>query len=72
MIPGRLYSKTSGRVHVDVDPDHMGSSRVHVLNGYNDGCSWVQNNLSIEEMRDLRYLLDRGIAAAESYEAKPK
>lgn len=70
MTPGQLYSRTIGRIRLDVDPDHRGPSRVIINSGHNDQCQWLQNVLTVEELRDLRYLIDRGIAAAESYEVR--
>lgn len=70
MRSGDVYSKTMGRIRLDVEPMYRGLSRLHVNTGYNDACVWNQNNLSIEELRDLRYLIDRGIAAHEEYERR--
>lgn len=33
--------------------------------GWNDSCPMVNLTMSVEELRDLRYLLDRAISAAD-------
>lgn len=34
--------------------------------GWNDGCPMVALTMSVDELRDLRYLLERAIAAADA------
>lgn len=70
------YSKSIGRLYVRVDESgvtqhgYRHGGTLACLNGSgnydpNDPDDGVQSNLSVEEMRDLRYLLDRAIAAAD-------
>lgn len=66
------YSKTMGRLTVAVSQD---GARMHdyghgctvaCVVGWNDSCPVVSHTMSVEELRDLRYLLDRAIAAADA------
>lgn len=67
-----ITSKTIGRLQLDVRLEHQGSSVLSVRDGYNDSCRWVENRLSVEELRDLRYMVDRAIAHIESAEERRK
>jgi len=68
-----IYNNTAGsRLHLVVIPEHMGPSQLMVREGNNSSCPFRVNYLTIEEMRDLRYLLDRAIAATEEYERSLK
>ena len=59
------------RLILEVDRDglmqhtysHGGSLKIR--DGFNDSCQWVANKISVNELRDLRYMIDRAIAAAE-------
>lgn len=66
------YQKRMGRLSIDMSED---GSKVHgyghgvkvmCVDGWNDLCPTVALTVSVEELRDLRYLLDRAIAHAES------
>lgn len=69
------YRKTIGRVTVVVNED--GAQRhdyghgctVACVKGWNDSCLVVEHTMSVEELRDLRYLLDRAIAMADGRKA---
>lgn len=71
-----IYEKTVGRVSVAVsddggkDPKYGHGCTVSCIAGWNDSCPNVSHVLSVEELRDLRYLLDRAIAAAEDYKSR--
>lgn len=63
----KSYSKDMGRIRIRFD-DVSGESHavlVAVRSGWNEASRFVESVLSIEEARDLRYLLDRVIAASE-------
>lgn len=38
---------------------------ISVRDGWNDSCSMLHNRMSLEELRDLRYLIDRTLANAK-------
>jgi hypothetical protein len=61
------YQRKVGRVGVEYRPDFGDARSVTItcVAGWNDYCPTLENILSIEEVRDLRYLLDRVIAASE-------
>jgi hypothetical protein len=65
------YHKTMGRLTVKVSEngatmhDYGHGCTVACLAGWNDSCPLVEHTMSVEELRDLRYLLDRAIAAAD-------
>jgi len=66
------YGKTMGRLTVTVSRDgakmhdYGHGCEVSCVAGWNDSCPVVSHTMSVEELRDLRYLLDRAIAAADS------
>lgn len=65
------YDRTMGRLRVIVSADgakmqdYGHGCKVICRAGWNDGCPMVEHVMSVEELRDLRYLLDRAIASAE-------
>lgn len=65
------YDRTCGRLRVVVNEsgarDHTygHGAEIHCPTGWNDSCPIQTHTLSVEELRDLRHLLDRAIAAAE-------
>ena len=62
------YTKDMGRILVNYQDargiDH--AVEVCIRDGWNNSCPFNRNVLSVEEARDLRYLLDRIIAHAET------
>lgn len=65
------FDKKINRLRVEVCNDGL---RMHdyrhgvtlsLLDGFNEDCPIASHNLSIDELRDLRYLTDRAIALAE-------
>ena len=66
-----FYDKTLGRVRVVVnengakDHGYGHGAGICCRDGWNDSSSMVTHTMSIEELRDLRYLLDRAITLAE-------
>jgi hypothetical protein len=67
-----IYDKTMGRLTVLVSDegarmhDYGHGCTVSCVAGWNDSCPTVSHIMSVEEMRDLRYLLDRAIAVADA------
>lgn len=65
------YDKTVGRLRVVVndngafDHDYGHGAIVQCPDGWNDSCPVQTHTVSVEELRDLRYLLDRAIAVAD-------
>jgi len=65
------YDRTIGRLRVVVtengakDHSYGHGVGIHCPTGWNDSCAVQTHTVSVEELRDLRYLLDRAIAAAE-------
>lgn len=53
------------RVQYRADYGHGSAVTVHLRPGWNDGVEWQECPLSLDEARDLRYLLDSAIAHAE-------
>ncbi len=70
------YEKTMGRLTVEVKAhgakfhDDSHGCKVSCSSGWNDSCEIVSHTLSVEELRDLRYLLDRAIAVADDAAAR--
>ncbi len=66
------YDKTLGRLRVRVStegarsPDYGHGADISCPTGWNDSCPIQTFTVSVEELRDLRYLLDRAIDAAEN------
>ena len=64
------YNKTMGRIRVEYSQFYGDASAVTIYcrAGWNDACRWTENSLSMEEVRDLRYMLDRMLAVAEVHQ----
>lgn len=66
------YDKTLGELRVEVSRDgvrqHDYSYGVRITYARGDG---VEMNMCVEQMRDLRYLLDRAIACASDPSPPP-
>ena len=66
------YSSDCGRLQVIVSrdgaKDHSYGYGAEVIcrAGWSDSCPMVVHSMSVEELRDLRYLLDRAIAYADT------
>jgi hypothetical protein len=64
------YKNTAGRFTVEVgengakDHTYGYGCKVSYVNGWNSSCDVFHLNASVEELHDLRYLLDRAIATA--------
>jgi hypothetical protein len=67
------YNKTAGRLRVTVNRDGMlnhdygHGCTIECPTGWNDSCPIVKHTVCVEELRDLRHLLDRAIAHADAY-----
>jgi hypothetical protein len=65
------YDRTIGRLRVVVNENgakqhgYGYGATIQCPTGWNDSCPVQTHTVSVEELRDLRYLLDRAIAAAE-------
>lgn len=61
------YTKGTGRIIVDYQEARSEGTAVEVSirDGWNVSCAFLCNRLSVEEARDLRYLLGRVIAIAD-------
>lgn len=70
-----MYNKKLGRLRVEVrdtgarDHTYSHGAQISCPDGWNDSCPILTLTVSVEEMRDLRYLLDRAIAAADDCKA---
>lgn len=71
------FDKSSGgnglvRLHVRISNDGLKmhdyghGATVACRAGWNEGCAMVELTMSVDELRDLRYLLDRAIAVADA------
>jgi hypothetical protein len=66
------YDNTCGRLRVSVNQNgaeqhgYGHGCEVACRAGWNDSCEMVALTMSVEEMRDLRHLIDRAIAAADA------
>lgn len=66
-----IYKKQAGRLTVVVSDDgakmhdYGHGCQVSCVDGWNDSCPTLTHTMSVEEMRDLHYLLGRAIAAAD-------
>lgn len=66
-----LYEQTCGRVRVQVSREgarqqgYGYGATVACRGGWNDACPMVELTMSVEELHDLRYLIDRAIVAAD-------
>lgn len=65
------YDRTIGRLRVVVNEsgakDHYYGQgcMIQCPEGWNDSCPIRTHTISVEELRDLRHLIDRAMAAAE-------
>ena len=65
------YDKQIGRLRVIVstdglrDHDYGHGAAIECPTGWNDSCPVQKHTVSVEELRDLRYLLDRAIDHAD-------
>jgi hypothetical protein len=66
------FNKQMGRLRVTVSSegarmhDYGHGATVECIAGWNDSCPNVKHTLSVDELRDLRYLVDRAITVADS------
>lgn len=66
------YDKSIGRLRVVVsregamNPSYGHGASIKCPTGWNDACPIVEHTVSVEELRDLRYLIDRALAAVEA------
>jgi hypothetical protein len=71
-----IYTRRIGRLQINVNEngakmhDYGHGCEVGCVAGWNESCPMVNHMMSVEEMRDLRYLLDRAIAAADEYKSR--
>jgi len=65
------YDKQIGRIRLVVsregmrDHDYGHGARIECPAGWNDSCPIVAHTVSVEELRDLRHLIDRALAASQ-------
>ena len=65
------FTKQIDRIWLTVSEDGMSvhnyphGCSLKVRDGWNDSCGWIQSTLSVSELRDLKYLCERAITAAE-------
>jgi hypothetical protein len=70
------YDRTVGRLRVVVnengafDQQYGHGAIISCPTGWNDCCPIQTHTVSVEELRDLRYLLDRAIDAAEEHKRR--
>lgn len=63
---------TNGLVRMSIEvseeayrqPQYGHGAQVSLRDGWNDGCPMISARLSLDELRDLRYLIDRAIRIA--------
>lgn len=66
-IGGRLVRITlevrddGARLH-----DYTHGVSLRIRDGWNESCEMIENTLSVDELRDLRHLIDRAIAYADA------
>lgn len=66
------YNNKTGRITVDLnvngteDHNYGHGVRLSMQDGWNDNCETLEWSCSVEDLRDLNYLLTRAIAAAEA------
>jgi hypothetical protein len=64
------YDKAIGRHRLMVSNegltmhDYGHGAQIEYLDGWNEGCARPRMTLSVDELRDLRYLIDRALEAA--------
>lgn len=63
------YDRTIGRLRLrsDGDPANLAAVTISVPDGWNDSCKILTLRLSVEELRDLKHLIERAL-----YHAKRK
>ena len=65
------YYKRMGRLQLEVtengakDPSYAHGAKIMCPTGWNDSCRIETFVVSVEELRDLRYLIDRAITHVE-------
>lgn len=70
------FSKSMNRIAVEVNDngarqhEYGHGAVVKCRSGWNDSCPFIDNTMSVDELRDLRYLIDRAIAYADNELAK--
>lgn len=59
------FDKTCGRLRVTVDLKRGDghAATVECPTGWNDACPVVKHTVSVDELRDLHYLIGRALAA---------
>ena len=55
-----MFQKKVGD-RIIIDDDGVSGIRLRIRDGWNDSCDWHTNRLSIEELRDLQYVIGRVI-----------
>jgi hypothetical protein len=66
------FDKQCGRLRVTVSseglrmPNYGHGATVECVAGWNDNCPVVKHTVSVDELRDLHYLIGRAIEAAQS------
>lgn len=68
MKNAQSYDGAAGdRIKLVVRPEYGSAHAVSlkIRDGWNESCSWKENTLSLEELHDLRHLVNRAIAASE-------
>lgn len=63
---GKNYKASIGRVEVEYRKEYGDGSCVMVrcVDGWNDSCKTLEHRLSLEEVHDLRYMLERMLISA--------
>lgn len=65
------YDKTIGRLRLVLSgdgarmPDYRHGVSISCPNGWNAACEVQTHTISVEELRDLRHLIDRALAVAD-------
>lgn len=64
------FSKGIGRIQLQVDAeslkmhDYRHGCELKIVDGWNDSCPTLNNRLSVDELRDLQYLISRALKRA--------
>lgn len=67
-----MFNKQMDRLRVTVSNDgekmhdYGHGATVECVEGWNDSCPVLKHTMSVDELRDLHYLLGRAIAVADS------
>jgi hypothetical protein len=64
-----IYGKKIGRIALQVPHPGDGSPELIIPDGWNDSVPKIHHTLSIEELHDLRFLIDRAIAKVDEWKA---